>query len=142
MSLIPAYVEDEYTDELTEEIETPREFGIDFTTGQLTGKIVEGVEAIKVWCYLALRCARYRFFILSWQYGSEIEELYGQGFSAEHIECEAKEMIKECLLENEFIENVEVTNVSYTGSKLSARIEITTIYDDTYTDDYYYEEAA
>lgn len=140
MNLLPAYIEDEDTDDLTEEIETPREFGINFTTGQLTGEIVEGVEAIKVWCYLALRCARYRFFILSWQYGSELENLYGKGYSAEHIECEAKQMIKDCLLEHKYIQNVEIENVEYNGSKLSAYITITTIYEETYSDNY--EEAA
>ena len=41
MGLFPAYIEDEeIVEELTEELETPREFGIDFTTGQLTGIIV------------------------------------------------------------------------------------------------------
>lgn len=140
MSLLPAYIEDEDIEELTEEIETPREFGINFTTGQLTGEVVEGVEAIKVWCYFALRCARYRFFILSWQYGSELETLYGKGYSTEHIECEAKQMIKDCLLEHQYIQSVEVENIIYNGSKLSAEITVTTIYEETYTNEY--EEAA
>lgn len=108
MSLFPAYIEDdEILEDLEEELETPKEFGIDFTTGQLTGEIVEGIEAIKVWCYLALRIARYHFFICSWDYGSEIEDLYGQGFSAEHIESEAARMIEDELLPIEFIDDYE-----------------------------------
>ncbi len=48
MSLFfPAYIEDEeYIEGLEEEKETPKEYGIDFSTGQLTGQIVEGLEAV------------------------------------------------------------------------------------------------
>lgn len=51
MSLFfPAYIEDEENlEELGEEKETPKEYGIDFSTGQLTGQVVEGLEAVKVW---------------------------------------------------------------------------------------------
>ena len=54
MGLFPAYIEEdeEITEELGEELTTPLEFGIDFDTGQLTGTLVEGVEAIKVWIIL------------------------------------------------------------------------------------------
>lgn len=142
MSLLPAYIEDdEILEGLEEEIETPREFGIDFNTGQLTGKIVEGAEAVKVWCYLALRVARYRFFICSWDYGSEIEDLYGQGYSAEHIESEVSRMVEECLLENDYIEEVEVSDAVYKGSRFSANVTVTTVYGDSYSDTYETEVA-
>lgn len=137
MSLLPAYVEDEIDN--TEQVEIPREFAIDFTTGQLTGGIVEGAEAVKVWIYLALRVARYRYFILSWEYGNELEDLYGKGYSREHMECEAKEMIKECLLENKFIENVEIY-ITFNDEKMKADISVTTIFDENI--EYEYEEAA
>ncbi|MCI8483508.1 MAG: DUF2634 domain-containing protein [Lachnospiraceae bacterium] len=136
MSLFPAYIEDEEILEELQEAEIPKEFGIDFTTGQLTGKIVEGVEAVKVWCYLALRVARYRFFICSWDYGNEIEDLYGQGFSAEHIESEAARMIRECLLENDYIEDVDVSDIEYKKGRLRAVVTIETIYGDRESDTY------
>lgn len=142
MSLFPAHIEDdEVLEDLEEELETPREFGIDFTTRQLTGEIVEGIEAIKVWCYLALRVARYHFFICSWDYGSEIEDLYGQGFSAEHIESEAARMIEECLLENDYIEAVDVSDAKYQNGRFSATVTIETIYGDSDSDTYETEVA-
>lgn len=131
MSLFPAYVEDDIIEDIEETEETPREFGVDFTTGQLTGVIVEGIEAIKVWCYLALQVARYRFHICSWTYGSDIEELYGQGFSAGHIKSEMRRMIKECLLENPHITDVTVSNEEYIGGRFRANVEITTTFDET-----------
>lgn len=143
MGLFPAYIEDEETtEELTEELETPREFGIDFSTGQLTGTIVEGVEAIKVWIYLALKIARYRYFICSWQYGNEIEDLYGQGYSAEHLESEISRMVEECLLENEYIDTVTVDDMVYIGGKIRAKVTVTTVYDEEVSEIYETEEAA
>lgn len=142
MSLFPAYIEDEeILDELEEAVGTPREFGLDFNTGQLTGEIVEGIEAVKVWCYLALRVARYHFFICSWDYGSELEDLYGQGYSAEHIESEAARMIEECLLENDYIESVEISDATYKAGRFSATITIETIYGESDSDAYETEVA-
>ena len=143
MGLFPAYIEDEeIVEELTEELETPREFGIDFTTGQLTGIIVEGVEAIKVWIYFALQIARYRYFICSWEYGNEIEDLYGKGYSAEHLESEISRMIEECLLENEYIEKVVVENTEDKLGKLKAKVTVTTIYEEEISETYETEVAA
>lgn len=142
MGLFPAYIEDEeITEELADDLETPREFGIDFATGQLTGIVVEGIEAIKVWIYIALQVARYRYFICSWQYGSEIEDLYGKGYSAEHLESEISRMIKECLLVNDYIEQVEVTNATYRLGRLSATVTVTTIYDEEVSETYETEVA-
>lgn len=142
MGLFPAYVEDdENLEELNEEIETPREFGLDFETGQLTGVIVEGIEAIKVWCYIALQVARYRYFICSWEYGNELEDLYGKGYSAEHLESEISRMIEECLLVNEYIESVSVTDARYIAGRFAANISVTTIYGEETSETYETEVA-
>ena len=142
MGLFPAYIEDEeITEELGEELTTPLEFGIDFDTGQLTGTLVEGVEAIKVWIYFTLKIARYRYFICSWNYGNDIEDLYGKGYSAEHLESEIGRMIEECLLENEYIDTVTVDNVDYTKGKLSVQITVSTIYNEEISETYETEVA-
>ena len=52
----------------------PREYGINFETGQLSGKIVEGYDAILVWAWLALHTPRYRYYIYSEDYGNSILE--------------------------------------------------------------------
>ena len=49
MSILPSFLEelsniDIAESEETKVIEVPHEYGIDFTTGQLTGKIVEGIK--------------------------------------------------------------------------------------------------
>ena len=52
MGLFPTYIESETETEQIEESKIPKEYEIDFKTGQLTGRIVEGAEAIKVWIWL------------------------------------------------------------------------------------------
>lgn len=127
MSLLPAWVEqDVETIDQTEEIS--KEFGIDFETGQLTGKMVEGVEAIKVWLYFALRIARYRYQGISWEYGSDLEELYGKSHSKDYVNLEVNRMVRECALVNQDITGVEVTDISLDGAQLKGNVSIETVY--------------
>lgn len=114
MSLFfPAYIEDDGDIEETgEETATLKEYGVDFETGQLTGDIVEGLEAIKVWIWFALQTSRYRYYIYTWDYGSEFEELKGQLYTEEYLEAEAYHMTEDCLLVNENIESISDFSVS------------------------------
>ena len=89
MGLFPAYIENDQTIEKSKTSATPKEYEIDYKTGQLTGRTVEGLEAIKVWIWLVLQTPRYRYYIYTWDYGNEFEDLIGQGYSEEYIEAEA-----------------------------------------------------
>ena len=91
-------------------------------------KIVEGNEAIKVWCYKALKTERFLYSIYSWEFGSELYELTGKPYSKALIESEAIRYIKEALLVNEYILDVNVSNVGFDGSKLTATATVTTVY--------------
>ena len=72
------FVDNEEEDEKEENLYIPREYGINFETGQLSGKIVEGYDALLVWVWLALKTPRYRYYIYSEDYGQEYEELIGK----------------------------------------------------------------
>lgn len=98
----------EPADNSDDEDTLPVEFGVDFTTGRMTGGKVSGLEAIKVWAWNALKTARYRYEQFSWNYGSELEDLMGRSsMPIEYIESEAKRMCEECLIQNRFIEGIE-----------------------------------
>lgn len=129
--LLPAYIEeDEEIEEQKEEIKQPKEYGIDFKTGQLTGGIVEGKEAIKVWIWLALQTPRYRYYIYTWDYGNELEDLIGQGYTDEYIEAEAQRMTEDCLLINEHIQGITEFHADRTGGTLTITFTANTIYGD------------
>lgn len=128
MGLFPVYIENDRTVERKNKIKTPKEYGIDFKTGQLTGEIVEGLEAIKIWIWLVLQTPRYRFYIYSWDYGNELEDLIGQGYTDEYIETEAQRMTEDCLLVNEDIKSISDLSVSMEKEKLKISFTANTLY--------------
>ena len=91
-------------------------------------KIVEGNEAIKVWAYKALLVPRYQYSIYSWGYGSELMDLIGKAYTPSLTKEEAKRYIKEALLINPYILEVNVVDTSFNNGILSADIKIVTIY--------------
>ena len=91
-------------------------------------KIVEGNEAIKVWVYKALLTPRYNYSIYSWDYGSELMDLVGKAYTSSLTKEEAKRYIKEALLINPYILEVNVVDTSFSNGILSADIKLLTIY--------------
>ena len=91
-------------------------------------KIVEGNEAIKVWVYKAILTPRYNYSIYTWDYGSELLDLIGKAYTPSLTKEEAKRLIKEALEINPYILEVEITDVNFKDSLLSADIKIVTIY--------------
>ena len=128
MGLFPTYIESNAATEQTQENKIPKEYEIDFKTGQLTSRIVEGVEAIKVWIWLVLQTPRYRYYIYSWDYGNEFEELIGRGYSEEYINAEAQRMTEDCLLVNEHIESITDFSVGMENDQLTISFTANTIY--------------
>ena len=90
--------------------------------------IVEGNEAIKVWCYKALKTERFIYDVYTWNHGTELDALIGKPYSRELIKAEATRYIQEALLINEYILDVNVLDVSFEGDTLTAQVNVTTIY--------------
>ena len=91
-------------------------------------KIIEGNEAIKVLIFKALLTPRYSYSIYSWDYGSELLDLIGKAYTSSLTKEEAKRYIKEALLINPYILEVDVLDTTFKNDLLSADIKITTIY--------------
>ena len=91
-------------------------------------KIIEGNNAIKVWIYKALLTPRYSYSIYSWNYGSELMDLIGKAYTPSLTKEEAKRYIKEALLINPYILEVNVVDTSFNNGVLSADIKLLTIY--------------
>ncbi len=130
MGLFPAYIENEILSEVIKQPAIPKEYGIDFNSGQLTGEIVEGLEAIKIWVWLALQVPRYRYYAYTWDYGSEFEDLIGQGYSNGYIESESRRMTEDCLLINPDIQSISDFHVSVEKDTLTISFIVNTVYGD------------
>lgn len=127
MSLFP-FVTDEEIAQVTPEVTASsiREYELDFKIGRLTGRIVEGVDALCVWAYLALKAKRYRWVIYSWQYGEEYTNLIGYSFDEDYLYSEVKRYIEECLFINEHITGIEDLTVNQVNEILYIRFRMIT----------------
>lgn len=91
-------------------------------------KIVEKKEALKVWIYKCIKTNRYEHEIYSLEYGTELSELIGQKYTKGLTESEASRFIKEALLINPYILEVNVKSANFNRDKLSANVKVSTIY--------------
>ena len=91
-------------------------------------KIIEKKEALKVWIYKCIKTNRYEHEIYSLEYGTELSELIGQKYTKGLTECEASRFIKEALLINPYILEVNVKSANFNRDVLSANVKVSTIY--------------
>lgn len=122
----PFEIEDNENEELKEADDTLVEYEVDFSTGQLTGKVVTGIDAIKVWIWIALHTTRYRYIIFSWDYGNELEDLIGKNYSKEYIDTVIPNMVKDCLLINNHILDVNSFSINFCNDKLTCKFNVVT----------------
>lgn len=125
MGLFP-FVEEEL--DLQEQTTTQpiREYEIDLKNCRLTGRIVEGVDALAIWAYLALKANRYKHVIYSWYYGEEYTKLIGYSYSEEYLQSEVQRYIEECILENENITGISNLVISHVKDRLSISFTLVT----------------
>lgn len=116
----------ESEEEAEESLYIPREYGIDFETGQLSGKVVEGYDALLVWAWLALQIARYRYYIYSDGYGQEYENLVGKTYSVELTDSELERMTEECLTKNPYIMGIENFSCTKNDEKITLTFSLIT----------------
>ena len=131
MSILPSFLEELSNIDIAESeenkvIEVPREYGIDFTTGQLTGKIVEGIEAIKVWIWLCMHTERFRHAIYSSDYGTALDQYFGHVLSDEYINTDCESEISDALLMNEYIESIEDFEAVRNSDTLNIKFRVVT----------------
>ena len=128
IGIFPSYSAQEKTNTLP----IPRDIAIDFATGEPIIEnndfvVVEKDEAIKVWCYYALKISKGRFLAFTSNYGSELEEkLIGKQYNSDTY-SKIKRIVEDCLLVNKYIKSIDDITVSF-NDKINIEIELTTVY--------------
>lgn len=112
-------------DEITSQ---PTDYEIDFTTGELTGRVITGLPAIVQWIRLTLSTDRYYFNQFSWDYGSELETLIGQEYSQETTASEVARMVTDALSTNPDIDSVSDFDVVMENDHMTVTFTVNTIY--------------
>ena len=107
---------------------TYKEYEFDFNSGKLTGRILEGKEALKMWIYKSLMTKRYAHPIYTWDYGQDLEELIGKGYEQGFIASEVERRVKECLMINEHIAGCSNFEISLQNDTLHISFTAQTTY--------------
>ena len=130
VGIFPTYQGQEKTNTLP----IPRDILINFATGEPIIEnndfvIVEKDEAVKVWCYYALKTNKDRFIIYSPQYGSTLEDLIGNNY-VDTYKYELEKRVSDCLLVSPYIKSVDKVEANFDSEtgELTGDIYITTIY--------------
>ncbi|MEF2967472.1 DUF2634 domain-containing protein [Paenibacillus sp. M1] len=103
-----------------------RTYFLDFETGQVEEKRIDGKAAIVQSIRKAVLTARYRYLIYNSQYGCEIESLLGQDISPQLLHSEIKRVIKEALMEDDRIQAVEQFQIVRENDRLFVTFTVLT----------------
>ena len=125
MSLFPFIKSDV---EEVQHITTYKEYEFNFNNNTLTGKLLEGKDALKMWIYKALLTSRYIHPIYSWDYGQDLDELMGQGYEADYIKSEVERRVTECLLVNNRITRCHNFDINLINDNLQINFTAETIF--------------
>lgn len=139
MSILPSFLDKTALTEAETTsgvVEIPKEYGINFETGQLTGGIVEGIEAVKVWAWNCLHTERYRHAIYSWQYGSEFEQYIGETVSDEYLQNDCKAETEDALLVSPYITGLDDFEARIDGDHLFVSFTLETTLGETEVNTY------
>ncbi|WP_186786169.1 DUF2634 domain-containing protein [Paenibacillus agilis] len=96
--------------------------------------ILAGNEALKVWVYKVLKTKRYRYPAYSSEYGSEFETLIGSAYTPAIQRSEAERFIREALLVNPYISDIEPPDIQLIGDELRIHVVVNTIYGEVTVD--------
>ena len=120
-----------------EESELPlaREWAWDFENNDFKLKdgkmyLVEGKEAVKIWLWKLFMTTRYREVIFNWDYGHELENLIGQGYTQGYLNSEAERYVREAIEYNlkDYVTDVRNVNVSFDEGTLTIEFIAVTPY--------------
>lgn len=124
MTLIPKVNDDLQNDFEYDELPS-KTFKLNISDQVITGNTDE-LEAMKQAIYLILNVERYENLIYSWNYGIELQDLFGKELN--YVLPELKRRITEALLQDSRITNVTNFNFERSGKKVHVTFTTITIF--------------
>jgi len=106
-----------------ETIETSRTYKI---TGNRIRGYTDGLDALKQAIYKVLNTERYEYPIYSFNYGIELENLLGK--DPVYVQIELKRRIRECLLRDDRITEVDNFKFEINGDEIKCTFDVHSIF--------------
>lgn len=103
---------------------------LDFKTRNGRMYLVEENEAIKIWLWKLFNTVRFRYLIFDWDYGHELENLIGQGYTEGYLNSEAERYVREAIEYNleDYITDIREVEVIFDKGNLKIEFVVETIY--------------
>ena len=108
---------------LDESIETSRTYKM---VGNRIQGYTDGLEALKQAIYKVLNTERYEYPIYSFNYGIELESLLGK--DPIYVQIELKRRIRECLLQDDRITEVDIFRFEMAGDTIKCNFDVHSIF--------------
>lgn len=89
---------------------------------------VDDIDAIAQACYKIINTERYQYVIYSWNYGIELQDLFGMPIP--YVYSELPRRIEEALLQDDRVNSVDSFELSSTGGDVLAKFTVHTDYGD------------
>ncbi|WP_337102561.1 DUF2634 domain-containing protein [Paenibacillus sp. YIM B09110] len=126
MALSPLQSREERYEAVAPKASPSRTYLLNFDTGEVEERLINGVDALRQSIRKAIETARYRYMIYNGQYGCELNDLLGQDISQQLLKSEIKRVISEALLADDRIQSVGQFQIERVGDKLFASFAVTT----------------
>ncbi len=118
-SIIPVPVK------IKETVQPSKTFALDLEKQRICS-MTEGLDAVKQAVYCILNTERYRYLIYSWNYGVELDALYGRPIP--YVKTELKRRITEALTQDDRIRDVGAFLFGQSEGKLSVAFTVYTVF--------------
>lgn len=116
-SILNAPVEEQQQPSLT--------WKLDLENKRIT-QMIDGLEAVKQTAFVILETERFQYLIYSFDFGSELQGLIGK--SPLFVQSEIRRLIKEALLQDDRITDVQNVSFQTTGDSMLVEFTVVTIF--------------
>ncbi|WP_346234491.1 DUF2634 domain-containing protein [Lysinibacillus telephonicus] len=110
-----------------EEVQPSKTYKLNLDKNRCVG-FVDELQAVQQAIFLMLSIERYDYPIYSWNYGVEFKDLIGQPTA--YVASEAKSRIRECLMQDDRITEVDNFEVTTNKNKVHVTFTAHTIFGD------------
>lgn len=123
--MIPQIENDGLTLDFEEVVQPTKNYNLIIEQNRCVG-LVDGIEAMKQAIFLMLSVERYEHIIYSWNTGREFKDLFGKPTA--YVVSEAPRRIRDCLLQDDRINEVDSFEVSAQKKKVHIKYTAHTIF--------------
>ena len=124
--LLPKQNNDALIPDTVNYIEPSHTYDVDFRTDSQIRGYADKLRAMEQAIYKIINTERYQYIIYSWNYGIELQDLFGQPIP--YVYAELQRRIEEALLNDDRITKVYNFDFSHEGGDVMVEFDVDTIY--------------